>query len=45
MEGTNPEKFELINQEADMMKRMPPKEEMSMEPEPMSGSFLDMETV
>ena len=45
MEGTNPEKFELISQEADMMKRMPPKEEMSMEPEPMSGSFLDMETV
>ena len=45
MEGTNPEKFELINQEADKMKRMPPKEEMSMEPEPMSGSFLDMETV
>jgi len=45
MQDTNPEKFELISKEADMMKRMPPKEEMSMEPEPMVGSFLDMETV
>ena len=45
MEDTNPEKLSLIKQEADMLGRMPPQEDMNLEPEPMMGSFLDMEEV
>ncbi len=44
MEDTNPEKLSLIKQEADMLERMPPQEDMNLEPEPME-SFLDMEEV
>ena len=44
MEDTNPEKLSLIKQEADMLERMPPQEDMNLEPEPIE-SFLDMEEV
>tara|TARA_R110002124_G_scaffold101474_1_gene249078 strand:+ start:1528 stop:2355 length:828 start_codon:yes stop_codon:yes gene_type:complete len=43
MEELKPEEFSQIRQEADMLKRMPDEMEMDLEPEPMMGSFLDME--
>ena len=43
MEELKPEEFSQIRQEADMLKRMPDETEMDLEPEPMMGSFLDME--
>tara|TARA_R110000824_G_scaffold185806_3_gene366852 strand:+ start:890 stop:1702 length:813 start_codon:yes stop_codon:yes gene_type:complete len=40
MEDLKPEEFNTIKQEANVTKRMP---DMEMEPEPVMGSFLDME--
>jgi uncharacterized protein YoaH (UPF0181 family) len=43
MEELKPEEFSQIKQESDMLNRMPDEMEMDLEPEPMMGSFLDME--
>jgi len=43
MEELKPEEFSAIKEEANMIKRMPNMEETEMEPEPVMGSFLDME--
>jgi hypothetical protein len=42
MKDFNPDKYETIQREADIMNKMPDKIEM-ME-EPVMGSFLDMES-
>ena len=45
MEDLSPDQFNELKDEADMMSRMPERSEEEQLPEPIIGSFLDMEEV